>query len=148
MQRVVSALSLMPELRLLIACCLSIASLGCEPVRRAEAQYCVAVAAFGRTEDADLARMFDKFASEAGLAIDASSPAAREYASREDQDLIVVSFGMGDHGAIVSFFHFRESGGEVLMERLKQVVEQKVAPKYRTIACQDIKGFRNPVVFD
>lgn len=120
---------------------------GCVPVKRIPAEYCAAVDAHGTSQDAKLAATFDRFAIKEGLSIDRSNPAARDYESADKLIDISVSFGMGDHGAIVALFRLAHAAESTLLGKLSQFVDTEVARDYRVTPCNEIKGFRNPEMF-
>jgi hypothetical protein len=110
------------------------------------ADYCAAVAAHSKAESAVLAEMFDNFAASGGLSIDRSNPAARDYEDSAKEVHLSVSFGMGDHGAIVSLFHGPKTPQTILRSQLEQFMSD-VANRYKVTRCSDISGFQNPVIY-
>lgn len=112
-----------------------VAAVSCSPAWRVEAEYCAAIRAHGRAESEVLAAEFDAFASENGMAIDKSNPAARDY-SNSDATYVAVSFGMGDHGT--------KNAGEKILRNLEGFVQDRIARRYRVRLCKDIPGFKSP----
>ncbi len=127
---------------------LSICALAaCAPVVGVQAEYCSAVNAHGRLESGKLAASLDRFAVREGLSIDRSNPVFRVYESADRLVLISVSFGMGDHGAIIALYRLDPGTESAMHRKLTEFVDANVAREFQVTMCSKIKGFRNPVIF-
>jgi hypothetical protein len=113
-----------------------------------EASYCVVVSAKEDKEVKQIFRLFDEFASENGLSVDRSHPAAREYRHPTSRSVIDVSAYIGRYGVVISFFPFVEDDASRLEERLSAFVQDEVSIKFKTAHCSSFDGFKPPVLFE
>ncbi len=111
--------------------------------QRTVAEFCVTIDAHGESNQ-DLVSRFDGLAAAQSLEADTSNPAARRYQTAPKDAEVVISFGLGRFGAVVTFYRFEQDAGEALLEALRSFVRKEIAASYRVTACEDIEGFSMP----
>lgn len=120
--------------------------------RVAGAQYCLSIDVTKDTAE-ELAQHFDAFARAADLEIDASNPFMRVYYPPgngiypTDSATMIVLERMGPFGSILSYTVLKEGAPPDLLDQLKRFVLEEISRGYRTVRCQEIKGFSAPQTY-
>jgi hypothetical protein len=120
----------------------------------ARAQYCVAIDVTAEAKE-ELAQYFDSFARNVHMEIDASHPMARVYylpgaglRYPTDSSVMIALEKMGPVGSILSYTVLKEEEAPLgLLDQLKRFVSEEISGTYRTVMCEEIKGFSAPQVY-
>jgi len=111
------------------------------------ASYCLTIAV-SLEETPALVDRFDGFARRAGLLFERGNPGGRFYFGSNDSEMVGLTNGMGEFGSILSYVSQEAKAQSDLLDRLQRFVENEIATRYKTTLCEDIEGFRPPVVYN
>lgn len=94
----------------------------------------------------ELAPLFDSFAEREQMEIDKEHPQTYYYRKPSEATLVTLQLFLGELGASAAMFSSGE--GCPSCDAFEEFVHDEIAAHYMVVTCDDVKGFRSPVLWN